>query len=77
VPGHGVVSPKSYLTEMGAFIQAWIDAVKAAIKKGMSLKEAQNKVSLLDRYPMQAGSEPMAQIVQQMNIARLYEVIKK
>ncbi len=77
VPGHGVVSPKSYLTEMGAFIQAWIDAVKAAIKKGMSLEEAQNKVSLLDRYPMQAGSEPMAQMVQQMNIARLYEVLKK
>jgi glyoxylase-like metal-dependent hydrolase (beta-lactamase superfamily II) len=77
VPGHGSVSPKSYLTEMGAFIQAWIDAVKAAIKKGMSLEEAQNKVSLLDRYPMQAGSEPMAQMVQQMNIARLYEVLKK
>jgi len=36
---------------MSAFIQSWIDAVKAAIDSGMSLEEAQDKISLLDRYP--------------------------
>jgi hypothetical protein len=61
---------------MSAFIQAWIDAVSAAIKQGMSLKEAQEKVSLLDRYPMERGSEPMAESVQRMNVTRLYEVLK-
>ena len=77
VPGHGSICSRSYIPEMSAFIQAWIDAVAAAIKKGMSLEEAQDKVSLLDRYPMEAGSEPMAQQVQRMNVARLYEVLKK
>jgi len=76
VPGHGTICDRSYLPEMSAFIQAWIDAVKAAIDRGMSLEEAQEKVSLLDRYPMESGSEAMAQPVQQMNVARLYEVLK-
>ncbi len=77
VPGHGSICDRSYLPEMSAFIQAWIDAVTTAINQGMSLEEAQDKVSLLDRYPMEAGSEPSAQMVQRMNVTRLYEVLKK
>ncbi len=77
VPGHGEICDRSYIPEMSAFIQAWIDAVSEAIDKGMSLEEAQDKVSLLDRYPMQPGNEAMGQAVQQMNVARLYEVLKK
>ena len=77
VPGHGGICDRSYIPEMRAFIQAWIDAVSDAIDKGMSLEEAQDKVSFIDRYPMEAGSEPMLQQVQRMNVARLYEVLKK
>ena len=77
VPGHGSICDQSYLPEMSAFIQAWIDTVRAAIDQGMSLEEAQDKVSLLDRYPMEAGTEPMARDLQRMNVARLYEVLKK
>jgi len=77
IPGHGSICDRSYLPEMRAFIQAWIDAVTAAIRQGMTLDEAQEKVSLLDRYPMESGSEPMAQQVQRMNVARLYQVLKK
>jgi cyclase len=77
VPGHGQICGRDYIPEMSAFIQAWIDAVKSAIDKGMSLEEAQDKVSLLDRYPMQAGAEARAKMVQRMNVARLYEVLKK
>jgi len=77
VPGHGGICDRSYLPEMGAFIQAWIDAVSAAIDKGMSLEEAQEKVSLLDRYPMQPGGEAMGEMLQKMNVARMYEVLKK
>ena len=36
---------------MIASIQAWIDAVSDAIKKGISPGEARNNVNLLDRYP--------------------------
>ncbi|MFC2013825.1 MBL fold metallo-hydrolase [Chloroflexota bacterium] len=77
VPGHGSICDPSYAPEMSAFIQAWIDAVTVAIDKGMSLEEAQVKISLLDRYPMEAWNEPIAQQVQRANVARLYEVLKK
>jgi glyoxylase-like metal-dependent hydrolase (beta-lactamase superfamily II) len=76
VPGHGSIGDQSCLTDMQGFIQAWIDAVKAAIDQGMSLEEAQEKVSLLDLRPMETGSESRAQMVQQMNVARLYQVLK-
>jgi len=77
VPGHGSICDRTYLPEMSAFIQAWIDAVAAAIDRGMSLEEAQEKVSLIDRYPIGKGAEAMATEVQRMNVARLYEVLKK
>ena len=77
VPGHGGICDPGYLPEMKAQIQAWIDAVSGAIAQGMSLEEAQEKVSLLDRYPMEPGSEAMGEMVQRMNVARLYEVLKK
>ncbi len=76
VPGHGEVCDRSYLPEMSAFIQAWIDAVTAAINQGMSLEEAQDKVSLLDRYPMTPGNEAREREVQRMNVERLYQVLK-
>ncbi len=76
IPGHGAVCGKDYIPEMMAFIQAWIDAVQAAIDRGMSLEEAQAAVSLLDRYPMERGTEFMAGMVQRMNVERLYRVLK-
>lgn len=62
---------------MSAFIQDWVDAVTAAINQGMSLEEAQDKVSFLDHYPMGPGSEAMGREIQRMNVARLYELLKK
>ncbi len=77
VPGHGSLCDRSYIPEQSAFIQLWIDTVAAAIKQGMSLEEAQDSISLLDRYPMDIGLDHMAQQVQRWNVARLYEVLKK
>jgi len=77
VPGHGEVCDRSYIPEMKDFIQAWIDAVSGAIDKGMSLEEAKSQISLLDRYPMQAGNEAMGPMLQEWNVTRLYEVLKK
>jgi cyclase len=75
VPGHGEVCDKSYIPEMRAHVQAWIDAVTDAIAKGMSLQEAKNTISLLDRYHVPADQR--MQQIQLMNIAHLYEVLKK
>ena len=76
IPGHGSICDRDYIPEMSTFIQDWIDTATDAINQGMSLKEAQDKISHLDRYPMETGAESMAQEVQRMNVARLYEVLK-
>jgi glyoxylase-like metal-dependent hydrolase (beta-lactamase superfamily II) len=78
VPGHGALCDPSYIPEMSAFIKEWIDVVSAAIKQGMGLEEAQKNISFLDRYPMDVGlDEARGREVQRMNVARLYEVVKK
>ncbi len=78
VPGHGELCDRSYIPEMSAIIQAWIDAVTAAINQGMSLEEAQDKVSPLDHYPATAaGSAPIPEQSRRNNVARLYHVLKK
>lgn len=76
IPGHGSVCDKSYIPEMAAFIGDWVNAVRKAIKQGMSLEEAQSRISFLDRYPM-PEDEAMGRMIQQMNVARLYQVLKK
>jgi glyoxylase-like metal-dependent hydrolase (beta-lactamase superfamily II) len=77
VPGHGSICDKGYIPEMSAFIQDWIDAVSDAMKRGLTLEQAQSSISFLDRYPMEKGSETMAQEVQRMNVQRLYEALKR
>lgn len=77
VPGHGSICDRSYITEMRAFVQDWIDAVTAAIDRGMSLEEAQDSISFLARYPMGAGAESMGRQLQRRNVAHLYEVLRK
>jgi glyoxylase-like metal-dependent hydrolase (beta-lactamase superfamily II) len=77
VPGHGEVCAPSYIPTMKAVIQDWIDAVSEAIKKGLSLEEAQDTISFLDRYPVDDRMKEMGPMLQRMNVARLYEVLKK
>ncbi|MFC1861147.1 MBL fold metallo-hydrolase [Chloroflexota bacterium] len=76
VPGHGSICDKSYIPEMSAIIQDWIDAITTAINQGISLEEAQENISFLDRYPMESGSSDMGKQLQRMNVARLYQVLK-
>ena len=75
VPGHGEVCRKSYLPQMGRTVQSWIDAVAAAIARGMSQAEAVEKVTMTDLYPAAAKDERAAGIVR-MNVARIYETLK-
>jgi cyclase len=77
VPGHGDVCRPDYIPKMKAAIQDWIDAVSDAINKGLSLEEAQDSISFLDRYPVDARMQEMGPMLQRMNVARLYEVLKK
>ena len=46
------------------------------MQQGLSLEEAQNSISLLNDYPMDAGTEPIGEKVQRMNVAHLYHVLQ-
>jgi glyoxylase-like metal-dependent hydrolase (beta-lactamase superfamily II) len=74
VPGHGDICDPGYFPEMRACIQAWIDAVTDAINRGMSLEQAQEKISLLGKYEIEPA---MGKMLQQMNVTRLYQVLRK
>ena len=76
VPGHGKVCDKSYLKEQASFIEEWMEAVKEAIRQGLSKEEAQAKISFLDRYPMDTEMAEHGPELQRMNVDRLYRVLK-
>jgi cyclase len=73
VPGHGTVCGPEYLADMIDTIQGAVDAVTAALKKGMSLEVAQKEITLFPRFPKNERTIQM----QNMGLTRLYEVLGK
>jgi cyclase len=51
VCGHGEVKDKNYIPEFIKGIQTWLDVVDDAIKKGMTLKEAQKIITMEKEFP--------------------------
>jgi cyclase len=76
VPGHGGVCDKAQLKVMADNIKYMVGEVKAAIAKGWSLKEIQEKVTFAERFPPIGPAEAMAPM-RHGTIAHLYEVLKK
>jgi cyclase len=77
VPGHGSVCDKSYVPEMRSVIQSWIDAVTRAIEQGLTVEEAQDKLTDIDPYAVEGGIEAMSRQLPRINVARLYEVLRQ
>jgi cyclase len=75
VPGHGEVQEKNYLAQMKKNIRTWISTVDDAVKKGMTLEEAQEKLTLEKEFPNLSGDARTANIIR-TNIARVYEYLK-
>lgn len=76
VPGHGRVVDRSYFRQMSQTVQTFIDTVRSAIDKGMSLQETQEKVTFEGLLPQIPRDERSADVIR-MNVTRLYEVLKK
>jgi cyclase len=76
VPGHGEVGDKACLQVMHDNVKYCIEAVKAAVAKGWSLEETQDRVTFADRFPPMGPGDAMAQM-RRGGIARLYELLKK
>ena len=77
IPGHGEVCDKSYIKEQASFIKQWIEEVKKAIDDGLTQKEAAERISFLDYYPMDVGLKNFGKALQRMNVGLLYRVLKK
>jgi cyclase len=76
VPGHGPICDKSYLMKQSAFIREWMTAVAVAMAKGWSLQECVERISFLDRFPVDIGQESAGPMIQRINVERLFNVIK-
>jgi cyclase len=74
VPGHGDLCNKEYIEQQATIIRQWVDAVKSAIKQGLSLEEAQAKVTSPDSYPKQPGTPRTEGELNKAIIARLYQL---
>jgi cyclase len=77
VPGHGALCKKDYLKEQASIVQGWVDAVKAAIKKGWSVEEALTRISSPDPYPPQPGIPLNADDLNKMIVTHLYDIYSK
>jgi cyclase len=73
--GHGEVQDKSYIPQMIKNIQTWVGAVADAIKKGMTLEEAQKNVTMVKEFPELVRNQPMPGAVP-MNVAAIYAYLK-
>lgn len=77
VPGHGPVCTKKYISVQSAFIREWVTAVALGISKGWSKEECIQRISFLDRFPVDIGQEFMGPKVQEMNVTALYDYLTK
>ncbi len=75
VPGHGPVCGKEQIQKFSDDLQYCISQVKAAMDKGWSLKEIQEKVTMSERFPTGPG-DPMKQMRHE-SLAGLYKALKK
>ena len=74
VPGHGPVVGKEYLDVQRSHLQAWIDAVEAAIAKGWTRDETVGRVNFKDQFgPVDIGQGYMMEYIQTWNAGSLYD----
>jgi cyclase len=76
VPGHGDICGKDCFAEMSGLIGAWVDGVAAAIARGMSLEEAQEKLPLEEPFCRALKEGPMPGLLS-TNIGGLYRHLKE
>jgi cyclase len=75
VPGHGEVTDLSAIPRMRNTLHTWIDVVKDAIGKGLTLEEAQKAITMEEYYPA-INEDAHLQQVRDLNIASLYRIYK-
>ena len=75
VPGHGEVCGKEAFSQMRKKLKDWLDAVSAAIKRGLSVKETIEEISKDDRFVSVPLEGPEIMFLQ-TNIESLFNILK-
>lgn len=73
VPGHGGICTKQELCVQRAFLQEWVFTISRAIALGWTKEECVQRISFLDRFPVDIGQEYMGDLVTRLNIQALYK----
>ena len=74
VPGHGEVSDRSCLSWMAGEVRYWIDAVQAAIDRGLSLEETLEQVTMVEKVPY--PRDPFQEWAIHNSVTNMYETLK-
>ena len=76
VPGHGEVCGKEAFSQMTKKLNDWLDAVSAAIGRGLGIKETIEEISKDDRFVSVPLEGPEIMFLQ-TNIESLFNILKK
>jgi cyclase len=76
IPGHGPVCTKDYIPKQGAFIREWVTAVAVGIANGWTREQCAERISFLDRFPMDIGQQSVGPLIQRLNVERLFDLLQ-
>jgi cyclase len=74
IPGHGPLCGKAQIQTVYDNLKYCIDQVTAAIVKGWSLQEIQEKLTMFERFPPMGPGDPMKQMRHE-SLAGLYKTL--
>ncbi len=75
VPGHGEISGKAAIDPLAAFLREILKEVREAVAKGWGRDEVAERVSFLDRFPIEAHSRALAPVGHRLSLLHLYDVV--
>jgi glyoxylase-like metal-dependent hydrolase (beta-lactamase superfamily II) len=75
VPGHGEISGKAAIEPLAAFLREIVDEVRAAVAKGWGRDEVAERISFLERFPIEPHARALAPIGHRLSLLHLYDVV--
>jgi cyclase len=75
VPGHGEISGKAAIDPLAAFLREILDEVREAVAKGWGRDEVAERVSFLERFPIEPHAKAIAPVGHRHSLLHLYDVV--
>ncbi len=75
VPGHGAISGKSAIEPLAVFLREILEEVRSAVAQGWGRDEVAERVSFLERFPIEVHSRALAPVGHRLSLLHLYDVV--